>query len=280
MSDDDKARHKSEAEALKELYIALLSAIRSGDYEEALLNLSELRFEYAFNYVLDGFDIDYDYAMTLLKNGDDANLTRQDRELIKRLIAAIDNLVDFSVCEEYQLYNETLDAIGDSEIDFNSDEYAELLLLCEKYNDNYTAVENGDIKYAAIMAAMWLRLSSSEYVTYWTQNDAKVRPWHMALQGYTATVEDFPSWMIPPIEYNCRCFLQTFEAGSFNAKISAPRNAVNKPIKPKQLSDVYSESLAKSGRIFGPSHSYFQVKKDDVDLIKKLSSHIKQNYNI
>lgn len=278
MKEDEKAQHQSEYEALLALYIALLRALRTDNREEAFMELCKLRTEHAFNHVLNGLGVDYDYAITLMKNGDDANMTRQDRELLKRLEAAIANLIDFSVCEEYQLYSETLDFLGDDEIDFNSDEYEELLLLCEKYNDHYAAVENADIAYAGAMAAMWMRLSAGDYVVYWTQNDAKVRPWHMALQGYTASADEFPSWMIPPIDYNCRCFLKTLEAGFALGKIDKVKNAAKDIKKPKQLSDVYSESLAKCGRIFGPSHSYFQVKEKDVEFIKNTVTKIKSNY--
>lgn len=204
MTEEQKARHDSEYQSLLALFVSLLSSLSSDSKEDALFALSELRTEFAFNYVLDGLGIDFDEAMMLLQNVDDPNATQSDKAKRDRLVAAIRNLIDFSVCEEYQLYDEVSDLIGDGNIDVNSDEYEELLALCEKYNDNYAAVENSDIQYAGVMAALWLKMSANDYLVYWTQNDMKVRPWHMALQGYAAPRDEFPSWMIPPIEYNCQ----------------------------------------------------------------------------
>lgn len=281
MTEEQKAQHDSEYQSLLALFITLLSSYRSDNKEEALYALSELRTEFTFNHVLNGLGIDFDEAMALLKNSEDHNLTQQDKDKKERLIAAIKNLIDFSVCEEYQLYDEVSGFIGDDEIEVNSDEYDELLALCQKYNDNYAAVENADIEYAGLMAAMWLKMSANDYLVYWTQNDMKVRPWHMALQGYAASRDEFPSWMIPPIEYNCRCFLESLEIGSVAGHIHHKIVGSAKTLKkPKQLSDVYSESLAKCGRIFGPAHSYFSVKESDKEMLKGFISRLREKYYV
>lgn len=278
MTEEQKAEHDSDYEALLALYIQLLKSIHNESKEEALYALAELRTDIAFRYVVRGLGIDVDTALQLLKNSADENLTQYDKDLIDRLQAAILNLIDFSVCEEYQMYDEALEYIGDSEIDFNSDEYDELLTICEKYNDHYSAVENSDIEYSGIMAAMWLRMSAADYVVYWTQNDPKVRPWHMALQGYAAPRDEFPAWMIPPIEYNCRCFLEVLEVPRADAEIKQIKGSAKKIKKPTQLSGVYSESLAKCGRIFGPTHNYFSVKEADKDMLKSFVSKLREKY--
>ena len=221
-----------------------------------------------------------DNAIQLLKNSEDENLTQQEKDLIDRLTAAILNLIDFSVCEEYQLYDEVLDMVGDTDIDFNSDEYDELLAVCKKYNDQYSAIENSDIEYAGIVAAMWMKMSATDYAVYWTQNDTKVRPWHMALQGYAAPRDEFPSWMIPPIEYNCRCFLEILEVPRADAKLSQIKGSAKDLVKPKQLNSVYSESLAKCGRIFGPTHSYFSVKEKDTEMLMGFVSRLREKYHV
>lgn len=278
MTDEQKARHDSEYQSLVALYIALLKSLRTDEKDEALYALSELRTEIAFSYVLDGLGIDFDKAKSLLMNIDDDNLTQHDKDLRDRLEAAINNLIDFSVCEEYQLLDETLEELGDGEIDFNSDEYDELLALCRKYNDSYSAIENADIAYAGAIAAKWISMSASDWVMYWTQNDAKVRPWHMALQGYAAPRDEFPSWMIPPIEYNCRCFLEWLEVPTASASLKNIKGSAKNACKPKQLDDVYSESLAKCGRIFSPSHNYFSVNECDKDMLKGFVSRLKAKY--
>lgn len=255
MTEEQQAEHDSDYQSLVALFIQLLKSLRNENKDEALYALSELRTEIAFKHVVKGLGIEVDNAIQLLKNSEDENLTQQEKDLIDRLTAAILNLIDFSVCEEYQLYDEVLDMVGDTDIDFNSDEYDELLAVCKKYNDQYSAIENSDIEYAGIVAAMWMKMSATDYAVYWTQNDTKVRPWHMALQGYAAPRDEFPSWMIPPIEYNCRCFLEILEVPRADAKLSQIKGSAKDLVKPKQLNSVYSESLAKCGRIFGPTHS-------------------------
>ena len=280
MTDEQQARHDSEYQSLLALFIALLKSLHTDDKEEALYALSELRTELTFQYVLDGLGLDIDEAIMLLKNSSDNNLTQQDKELRKRVEAAILNLINFSVCEEYQLFSEIDGIVGEDEVDFNSDSYDDLLDICKKYNDLYAAIENSDIEYAGKIAALWIKMSANDYVVYWTQNDAKVRPWHMALQGYTAPRDEFPSWMIPPIEYNCRCFLEVLEVASINGKTYQIKGMAKDVEKPQKLNDVYSESLAKCGRIFGPSHNYFTVKESDKEMLQRFVIKLREKYYV
>lgn len=278
MTEEQQAQHDSEYKQLLALYITLLTSLYNNNEQEALYALSELRTDLTFRHVVQGLGIELNFALQLLKTTDESILSEQDRDVRARLVAAIDNLINFSVCEEYQLYDETLDLANGDEIDFNSDDYEDFVALCEKYNDTYAAIENSDIEYAGIIAAFWLKLSVHDYLVYWTQNDTHVRPWHMALQGYTAPRDEFPSWMIPPIEYNCRCFLETVEASSTISKLHHLKNSTKTIEKPQQLSDVYSESLAKCGRIFGPSHSYFSVKETDREMLKSFVERLRSKY--
>ena len=278
MTDDKKEQHEKEVEAITALYILLLQSLQSGDFEDALYALAELETDITFRYVISGLGIEYDSAISLLKNKDDENLTKSDIDLRNRLIAAIDNLIDFSVCKEYQLYDETNEYISQNDFDLDEDEYEELLLLNHKYNDQYSLVEHSDIEYAGKIAALWAKISGSQYVTYWTQNDAKVRPWHMELQGYTAHAEEFPSWMIPPIEYNCRCFLEIHDGYEAKGDLKDIKGEISKITKPSQLSDVYSDSLAKCGKIFSASHPYFSIKEDDKEMLKGFVDRLKEKY--
>jgi hypothetical protein len=106
-----------------------------------------------------------------------------------------------------------------------------------------------------------------------------VRPWHFALQGFTARKSDFPEWMIPPIEWGCRCFLESDDGWVF-AKDNKLKEvmAMKTQKKPKELDDVFSESVAKCGRIFGKSHPYFKVDKKDVKTLKRIAKNIKSLY--
>lgn len=278
MSEEEKTRHDSEYQSMVALFLSLLRSVHSESRTEALYAMAELRTDVTFNRVIKGLGIDYNKAITLLQSSEDDNVTQQDKDLRARLEAALNNLVEFSVCEEYQLYDEVLEVIGDDEIDIESDDYDELLALCKKYNDLYAAIENADIEYAGAVAALWMKMSATDYAVYWTQNDAKVRPWHMALQGYAAPRDEFPSWMIPPIEYNCRCFLEILEVPHAEANLSRIKGSAKGIEKPKQLNGVYEESLAKCGRIFGPAHSYFSVKESDKEMLTSFVTKIKAKY--
>lgn len=278
MTDDEKAQHESEYKALLALFVAMLKNLNNDTREEALFALAELRAELAINHALKGLDLDVDEALMLLKNMDDTNLTQHEKDLRDRVVAAVDNLIDFAVCEEYQLYQEVLEECEDFDIDFNSEEYEELEELCEKYNYTYAAIENSDIEYALAVAARWIGMGSRDYVVYWTQNDVKVRPWHMELQGYAAPRDEFPSWMIPPIEWNCRCFLEVIDVRAQQTDIKRVMGSTSTIQKPSQLSDVFSESVATCGRIFGPSHSYFDIKTEDKEMLQGFVSRIREHY--
>lgn len=290
MSDDDKAQHQSEYQSLLALFVNFLKNIHSDSREEALSALMELRADLAIHHAFRGFNIDEQDALQLLKNLSDDTLTQQDKDKRDRLIAAVNNLIDFAVCEEYQvaqkadeLYEERQDDSDEEEyyIDFNDpDDVNDYYGICALYNDTYAAVENGDIEYAMGVALQWISYNADEYLTYWTMNDAKVRPWHLALQGYTARRDEFPSWMIPPIEWNCRCFLiPAASADDVWGKGNGLRQVMDKvPVKPPQIGDTFSESVATCGRIFGPSHPYFKVDAKDKEFLHNCVKTIKSKY--
>lgn len=291
MSDDEKSQHEKEYQELFALFVNFLKNIHTGSREEALYALSELRADLAISHAFKGFNIDEEEALLLLRNLNDDNLTQLDKDTRNRLIAAVNNIIEFAVCEEYQvaqkadeIYQHNLEELEEEEeeydIDFNdpeeTDEYYAMFGL---YNDTYAAVENGDIEYAMGIAYNWIRTAATEYLTYWTMNDAKVRPWHMELQGYTARRDEFPAWMIPPIEYHCRCYLISQSGEEVDGKAENIRKVKAKvPQKPKWLSDVYSESVATCGRIFGASHPYFQVDEKDKDMLNGFVEQIKSKY--
>ena len=86
--------------------------------------------------------------------------------------------------------------------------------------------------------------------------------------------------MIPPIEWNCRCFLISSDsADEVWNKASNLRKVMDKaPKKPKQIDGVFSESVAKCGRIFSSSHSYFSVKAEDKEFLQSCVERIKSKY--
>lgn len=281
MTDNEKEEHEKEYKALLALFIALLKKL--DDYvsrEEALEELATLRAQLAISHAFKGMKIDNDRAIQLLKNLDDNNLTKYDIEKRDRLVAIVENLSDFGVAEEYQLMKKVMKLQESGYgIDFNDEEaMAEYYGLCERYNDTYAAVENQDIEFAAGIALWWIGVAENTWLTYMTQNDDRVRPWHFALQGFTARKLDFPEWMIPPIEWRCRCFLESSDGGVYAKGNDLHKVVAKVPKKPKELDGVFDESLAKCGRIFGKKHPYFQVDKADSEMLKKISKKIKKLY--
>ena len=163
------------------------------------------------------------------------------------------------------------------DLDFDDeDAMSDYVKLCEKYNKVYAAVENSDIEYAMAMAWRWLRWNSETYLTYMTQNDDRVRPWHYALQGFTAKRDDFPAWMIPPIEWGCRCFL--VNDSNYYSKLDIRNVQAKAPEKPKELDGVFAESVCKCGRIFSKSHHYFNIDKKDTRMLKGIVKNIRKVY--
>lgn len=281
-SDEDKDDSQAEYEELLPLFINLIKSLRDPDNKkQALLDLARLRAQLAISHAFEGFDIEQDEAIKLINQTED--LSELDEEKKKRLIAAINNLIEFSVCEEYQLMTNIYKTLPD--FDFDSDEFdadneeamEPLEELNKKYNLIYAGVENMDIEYAMMIALAWISSGKEATLTYMTQNDDRVRPWHFALQGFSAKKDDFPSWMIPPIEWGCRCFLVDSNGDSVINQLDLHVFA-KAPKKPKQIDDVFSESVAKCGRIFGKSHSYFKVGDKDKDALKEMVELIKQDY--
>ena len=282
LSDEDKDDSQAEYEELLPLFINLIKSLRDPDNKkQALLDLARLRAQLAISHAFEGFDIEQDEAIKLINQTED--LSELDEEKKKRLIAAINNLIEFSVCEEYQLMTNIYKTLPD--FDFDSDEFdtddeevmKPLEELNKKYNLIYAGVENMDIEYAMMIALAWVSSGKEATLTYMTQNDDRVRPWHFALQGFSAKKDDFPSWMIPPIEWGCRCFLVDSNGDSVINQLDLHVFA-KAPKKPKQIDDVFSESVAKCGRIFGKSHSYFKVGDKDKDALKEMVELIKQDY--
>ena len=97
MSDDEKAQHESEYKALLALFIALLKNLHTDSKEEALYELCELRAEFAINHALKGMNLSVDEALMLLQNYDDENLTQRDKDIRDRVVAAVNNLIDFTL---------------------------------------------------------------------------------------------------------------------------------------------------------------------------------------
>lgn len=244
--------------------------------------MADVRLRQAWKSALDGFNIDEETARRLITDKSPSKLSQEQIRQRDRLIAALNNLIDFATCEEYQLYKEIEELEEDEEREWQEDDEASLepyLAKCKNYNETYAAVEDADISYAMSVAAVWIGVDESETLTYMTQNDYRVRPWHMALQGFTARKREFPDWMIPPIEWACRCYLLT----STNEEIHGAANlkgvmAQSAPVRPKGMDGTFKESVCNCGRIFSDEHPYFEVDDADMPMLNGIVSELRTEY--
>ena len=229
----------------------------------------ELRSEFAFNHAIKGFGMDFEKALDLLRNHNDG-LTKMEKEQRNVLVAALDNLVDFAVAEEFQMFANLPD---DLDID-DEEDIKEAESVFYRYNNIYSSIENGDIEYAMGVAAGWVSYSENTVLTYMTQGDNRVRPWHLALEGTSYRKANFPAWLIPPIEHGCRCFWVEEASSVLNCtQLTQVVGQVNE--MPDFINPVFKESVAKGGRIFSSAHSYFSVPKKYKKKLRTIANRIK-----
>lgn len=278
LPNNDKNKHKEECAALLALFKNLIQSVRDEEGQwESLEELIEARADYAVRHAFEGFGISYDDALELLKKTED--LTDEERVQRDILVAAVDNLVDFSTAEEYQAADEALEYEEELEdFDEGSEEYEELMEeiygVCNKYNDRYAYTENMDIEYAMIMAAYLSSMKDNTVIMYMTMGDERVRPWHLQYEGFTAPRSQFPSWLIPPIEHQCRCFLVEDSDSSALSKIQAKKM----PEMPEWFDRTFKESVANGGRIFSDEHPYFQIEEKHIEKLREIANRIKAIY--
>lgn len=204
-----------------------------------------LRASFLIHKALEGLHMDLDRALEILRDYNDFT-TGRERLQRDMLVAAVDNLVDFAVAEEFAMMR----ALPDESDSADMEEYE---AVCEKYNLTYAAEENSTVMFAAGMAAWWLAIDSETIVTFMTQGDERVRPWHEALEGLSYRKREFPPELIPPIEWGCRCYLS---ADGFGSVYGAVRGEKRLP----EVNPIFAESLAVGGRIFSRAHPYFRNK--------------------
>ena len=244
--------------------------------DELLEALAALRAKFGIDAALKGFEIDWETAFELL-NSDVAKLTNEEKKRRDVLMAAFDNIVDFSVAEEYQMIEDVEDMAGELEWGMETEsglpDWMESLF--KKYNLTYMGVENGDIEHAMHVAVMLYMLDDGTMLTYRTQLDDRVRPWHAVWEGYTVPKMLFPEWLIPPIEHGCRCFL---EEETIKGRLDVKAAVYEVPEMPSWFNRTFKESVAKGGRIFSDEHPYFDVKEEDIERLQGMAEKIKKGF--
>ena len=231
----------------------------SAEREEIIEDIIALRCSFLVDRALRGLRIDFEEALNILRNHNSFT-TERERQQHEILVAAIDNIVDFAAAEEIAMLEELPEEIDEAGIgDYEA--------ICERYNYTYAETENEQVYFAAKMAAWWMTVNEESVITYMTQADERVRPWHLSLEGISYRKSEFPPELIPPIEWGCRCYLVANGFASVRASLSIDRWK-------SKVDPVFRESLAVSGRIFSDAHRYFKkpLPKYAKAIVKRLKS--------
>lgn len=249
----------------------------NGDENARLAILEELmalRADYAVRYACDGFGITFEDAIELLTSTDE--LSEEDVARRNILLAAFDNLVDFSVAEEYQMVMD-LPEDDNAEEELDEEELEEYLAIFKLYNHRYAKVENSDIEYAMMVAASLVAVKNTTILTYMTQGDERVRPWHRQYEGVSAPKSSFPAWLIPPIEHMCRCYLIEDDIMDSLPALAAKKSPTGLKM-PDWFNPTFKESVALGGRIFSDEHPYFQIDPEHNAKLQLISNRLKSSY--
>lgn len=244
---------------------------------ESLEDLMAARADIAIRRAFDGFGISYDEAIELIRNADGLDNEQLTQRSI--ILAAIDNLIDFSVAEEYQMADDMAElkqTLSEEEMEEMEDEdWLDFYMpVFSKFNDRYMRTENQDTEYSMIVAAYLSVLKNETVLMYMTMGDERVRPWHLQYEGFTAPKSQFPAWLIPPIEHQCRCFLVEDTASMIDSIVASS----SIPEMPKWFNRTFKESVALGGRIFSDEHPYFQVDERNVGRFNVIAQRIKEKY--
>lgn len=275
--DDSKDRHEKEVAILIPLFHDFVISVIDNDGEwESLEALMEARADIAIRRACVGFGIDFEEALNLIRNADALDNEQMSQRNI--ILSAVDNLVDFSVAEEYQMADdmaELREMLSDEELeDMDEDDWLDFYFpVFSKFHNQYMRTENVDIEYAMIIAAYLSTIKENTVLMFMTQGDERVRPWHLQYEGFTAPKSSFPAWLIPPIEHQCRCYLV-----EDTATVVASIKASSVPEMPDWFNRTFKESVALGGRIFSDEHPYFQVDERYVGRLNAIAKRIKAKY--
>ena len=179
---------------------------------EEFQEIVEARAMFAFGHCVRRFGIDLNEALDIVRNHDESYLPPSEIEKRKALVSALDNL----------------------------------LRIFYLYNNIYATTENRDIDYASSIAVWWVNLPEETTLMYMTQGDERVRDSHRALEGLSFPKSSFPEWLIPPIDWRCRCYLvESFTRPNY-MDIQDIDSLIGNAVNP-----IFKRSLAKGGPIFG-----------------------------
>ena len=227
------------------------------------------------NFAFSGYGLNLEYVINRIKEQNISQLNADEIAERMMILNVIDNLVNFSVCEEYQTLNQ-IRYEAQNYVEYGDDFEEEAEDIFAMFNYRFATTENSDVYYSMAIASAWNDFDSMTSLTYTTQGDERVRDSHRALEGLTYLKRDFPEALIPPIDFRCRCYL--VESSDALASRRNPDDAydrINSAVNP-----IFATTAAKSGRIFGLDHPYFQVQSKHYDELKNVVAMIKTSIGL
>lgn len=271
MPEDNKERDEKEYLSLLAIFERFVGTDADEDGRlEVIEELMAMRASHLIGHAFDGFSITLEEALELLRNTD--GLSELDAARRDIVVAAVENLIDFAVAEEHQMLSELPDSDADEEEHEGVSE-DDTLAIFDRYNRRYAYVENKDAEYAMIIAAGLVAVKPTTILTYMTQGDERVRPWHLQYEGVSAPKSSFPAWLVPPIEHMCRCYLVEDTVSD-----SVQAAAKKKLEMPDWFNPTFKESVAFGGRIFSDEHPYFQIQPEHNNTLQTIAQRIKDKY--
>ena len=146
----------------------------SAERKDLIEEIITLRASFLIDRALRGLRIDFDRALDILRNRN-AFISARERQQHEILVAAVENLIDFAVAEEMTMLGALPEHVSETNL-------AECEEVCRRYNLVYAQKENEQVGLAAAMAAWWMAVSENTLVTFMTQGDERVRPWHLSFE--------------------------------------------------------------------------------------------------
>lgn len=263
MDKGQKSDAQKEYEVIRDAFRRLIhNWENTAEREDIIEDIITQRCSFLIDRALRGLRIDFEEALSILRNHNNFT-TDRERQQHEILVAAIDNLIDFAAAEEIAMLDELPEEVDESCL-------SDYETICEQYNLTYAEAENEQVFFAAKMAAWWMAVSAESIITYMTQADERVRPWHLSLEGVSYRKSEFPAELIPPIEWGCRCYLIANGFAGVRASLSIDRCKA-------MVDPVFRESLAKGDRIFTDAHRYFD--KPLPKFVQKIVKRLKSKFN-
>lgn len=197
----------------------------------------------------DGYGVDFDEFIDIIRSDNfESNSNSQT------LLTLAVNLINFSVAQQYHFTNDLISAANESN---SFDQFnAEFRSLADTYYARYSSAEDYSVLLALGVAREVFNYDNNVILQYNTQEDERVRPSHNALNGLRFRKASFPPALIPPIDFNCRCFITS--TGSTDGRTLNNRRDTDSLIE-STVNPIFSGSPAINGIMFSESHPYFSV---------------------